>query len=63
MKDEITITRADFHTAIQTVMQRNMEDPHFEGHPEARMLYSLGGATFAREVMRVLFGEEDKTDE
>ena len=63
MKDEITITRADFNTAIQMTMQKNMTDPHFEGHPEAGMLYSLGGATFAREVMKVLFEEEDETDE
>lgn len=65
MKGEIAITRADFNAAIETVMQRSMEDPHFEGHPEARMIYSMGGAVFAKEVMWVLFGdkEEDKTDE
>ena len=63
MKDEVTITRADFHTAIQMTMQKNMEDPHFVGHPESAMLYSMGGAVFAREVMKILFGEEDETDE
>lgn len=63
MKDEITITRADFNTAISATMQKNMKDPQFEGHLEAAMVYVMGGATFAREVMRVLFGEEDKTDE
>lgn len=62
MKDEITITKADFDTAIQMTMQKNMEDPHFKGHPEAALVYALGGATFAREVKRVLFEEEEEGD-
>ena len=63
MKNEVTITKDDFNAAISATMQNNMKDPHFEGHLESAMIYVMGGATFAREVMKILFGEEDKTDE
>lgn len=62
MKDEITITKADFDTAIKTMLQKNMEDPRFSEHPVGAFAYTMGGAVFAREVMMTLF-EEDKVDE
>lgn len=60
MKNKITITKTDFELAIKTVIEKSMANPHFS-HPESTMLYTLGGSVFAREVMRILFGEEEDT--
>ena len=62
MRNEVTITRADFNAAIQKVVQKSIEDPNWEGNASSVMLYALGGSVFAKEVERVLF-EEDETDE
>lgn len=55
----IMITEEDFNRAIKLNMAKSLRDPHFEGHTEAAMVYSLGGATFAREVKNILFGKEE----
>ena len=59
----IMITKEDFDRVIMTNMADNLHNPHFEGKPDAAMLYSLGGATFAREVRDILFGREEHHDQ
>lgn len=55
----IMITEEDFDQAIMANMARAVHDPHFEGHPDAAMMYSLGGVAFAKEVKNILFGKEE----
>lgn len=55
----IMITEEDFDRVIMMNMTKNLQDPHFEGHPDAAMLYSMGGVTFAKEVKNILFGKEE----
>ena len=55
----IMITKEDFDRAIMMTMAKNLQDPHFEGHPDAAMLYSMGGVAFAKEVKNILFGKEE----
>lgn len=55
----IVITEEDFDRAIMMNMVKNLHDPHFEGHPDAAMVYSMGGVAFAREVKNILFNKEE----
>lgn len=55
----IMVTEEDFDRAIMTNMANSIHDPHFEGHPEAAMMYSMGGVAFAKEVKNILFGKEE----
>ena len=55
----ILITEEDFDRAVMENTANSLHDPHFEGHPDAAMMYSLGGMAFANEVKRILFGKEE----
>ena len=55
----IIITEEDFDQAIMTNMANSLRNPHFEDHPDAAMIYSLGGVAFAKEVKNILFGKEE----
>lgn len=59
----ITITEEDFDRAITTSMDNSLRDPRFEGNLSAAMMYTLGGAVFAREVKNTLFGKEEHHDQ
>lgn len=58
----VVITEEDFDRAIMTNMIRNLHNPHFEGHSDAAMIYSMGGVAFAREVKNILFREEQDNE-
>lgn len=55
----IMVTEEDFDRAVTMNMVRSIQDPHFEGHPDAAMMYSMGGVAFAKEVKNILFGKEE----
>lgn len=55
----IMITEEDFDQAVMMNMAKNLHNPRFEGHPDAAMLYSMGGVVFAKEVKNILFGKEE----
>lgn len=55
----IMITEDDFDRAIMTNMTKNINNPSFEGHPDAALMFSMGGAAFAKEVKNILFGKEE----
>lgn len=59
----IMITEEDFDRAVMANMVKRLGDPHFEGHPDAAMLYSMGGVAFAKEVKNILFGREEDDNE
>lgn len=55
----IMVTEEDFDRAITMNMVKSINDPHFEGHPETAMVYSMGGVAFAKQVKNILFGKEE----
>ena len=60
----VMITEEDFDRAISMALQNNLTDPHFKEHPEGALIFSMGGAIFAKEVKKILFGaEEEKLNE
>lgn len=58
----ITITKEDFANAISQVTLDTLKDPKFEDKPEASMLFCLGGMAFAKQIMMVLFNEEESEE-
>lgn len=59
----ILISEEDFDRAIMKNLIKSIRDPHFEGHPDAAVMYSMGGAAFAKEVKIILFGKEEDHDQ
>lgn len=59
----IMVTEEDFDRAIITNMANNLNNPRFEGHPDAATMYVLGGVAFAKEVKHILFGKEEHHDQ
>ena len=63
--DTITITREDFHKAINEEMSRAMGSDSAKENPFGASLFFMGGMAFALGVMHRLFGdiEDDETEE
>ena len=60
----IMISEEDFDKAISITLNSNLTNPNAKEHPEGALVFSLGGAIFAREVKKILFGtEEEKPNE
>lgn len=59
----VMVTEEDFDRAIMANMIKSLNDPHFDGHPDAAMMYVLGGMAFAKEVKRILFGKKEEDND
>lgn len=53
----VMITEGDFERAIMQNVIVNLNDPHFEGNPDAAITFVMGGVAFAAEVKNILFGK------
>lgn len=56
----IMVTEVDFDHAIMENMIKQINNPTFNGRPDAAMLYTMGDMAFAKEVKNILFGREQE---
>lgn len=59
----IMVTELDFDNAIMENMVKQITSQVFDGHPDAALMYTMGGMTFAKEVKNILFGRKQSHDQ